>query len=108
MFDDGSATQGLLEFLHNDVWGGVCDDKFEIEEAKTACLQLGYDDATAVLNPSITGPSTFILDEIKCYPNHARLQDCLHDPFTVHDCDSEEHTAVSCTGGGNILSLTYI
>lgn len=33
---------GRLQVMHNGVWGNVCNDLFEMEEANVACWSLNY------------------------------------------------------------------
>ena len=41
---NGSSTnQGRLEICINFVWGTVCDDSFDTNDAKVVCRQLGYE-----------------------------------------------------------------
>ena len=97
-FNDNSAAEGRIEIFYDNAWGAVCDDGFRINEAQTACQQLGYDNAVGY-NLELTTTTTFFLDNVECYPNHARLQDCFHSPWKVHNCNSYEGSGVTCSGG---------
>ena len=37
----GTATQGRVEICNNNVWGTVCDDRWDSTDARVACQQLG-------------------------------------------------------------------
>ena len=37
-----SEREGRLEVYHNDVWGTVCDDRFNNDAASVACNSLGF------------------------------------------------------------------
>jgi hypothetical protein len=34
--------QGTIHLKHNNVWGSVCDDAFDVNDAKVVCRMLGY------------------------------------------------------------------
>jgi hypothetical protein len=36
------CSSGNVEILHNSKWGAICDDEWDLIEAKIVCKQLGY------------------------------------------------------------------
>lgn len=45
----GSQKRGRLEVYYNSQWGTVCDDNFDSNDAKVACVNLGFRYGYAVL-----------------------------------------------------------
>ena len=89
--------EGRVEILHNGTWGTVCDDFWDIEDARTVCRQLGFSDAIDVgyFGP---GAGQIWLDNVNCEAQKPdRLDLCSHSGWGVHDCDHREDAGVVCT-----------
>lgn len=67
-----------MEVFHNGEWGTVCDDNFDIQEAKVICRQLKMGDAVAPYSSAKFGRGTgrIWMDDTQCVGSERRLQDC--------------------------------
>ena len=45
LINGADSNEGRVEVYCNDVWGTVCNDGFDQQEADTVCRQLGYTSA---------------------------------------------------------------
>ena len=95
--DGDSASDGRLEIFHEGEWGTVCNDGFGTPDATVACRQLGYAGGSS-LDTRLFGSGRIWLDDLQCTGEEARLDQCPHSGFGVHNCEHAEDVAVSCTG----------
>jgi deleted-in-malignant-brain-tumors protein 1 len=92
------ANQGRLEVNYAGVWGVVCDDFFDLEDANVACRQLGFGGAEDYHYFSQFGAGTgvFWLDDLGCTGDEANLQDCPNLGWGNHNCFSGEAIGLTC------------
>ena len=46
---DGREYEGRLEICINNHWGTVCDDRYNMAEAKVVCTELGFTNGTSLI-----------------------------------------------------------
>ena len=116
-------NEGRVEVCVNSVWGTVCDDLWDVQDAMVVCGQLGYarngktcmhfsfselglshgafisSGAVAYSRAHFgqgTGP--IVLDDVQCNSTiHRGLLDCPHDGLHIHNCAHSEDAGISCT-----------
>ena len=105
----GGAAKNLgrLEICFGNLWGSVCDDLFDSNEAQVVCRQLGYTDyqlSVVVRNGFFgQGQTAIHLDDLNCDGSERRLADCSHPGVGNHNCAHFEDVGVICHGE----SITY-
>ena len=100
----GSRTsEGRVEIFHNNTWGTVCDDFWDINDARVICRQLGYPDA--IIAPGSarfgTGSGQIWLDDVNCQGNETSILYCGHRGWGIENCGHHEDASVVCYGQGS-------
>ena len=103
-------NEGRVEVYHNDAWGTVCDDRWDINDASVVCQQLGYSGATSALDEAYFGEGSGPIhyDEVACTGTETRLADCDHNGIGINDCQHFEDAGVVCSvAPGQLCSVGY-
>ncbi|KAI4897387.1 hypothetical protein NFI96_030142 [Prochilodus magdalenae] len=92
---DSQAEWRRGKLYHNNQWGFVCNDLWDIRDAQVVCRQLGC----GPVNGSIVfgaGEGTVWLNRVKCTGNEIHLWDCPHSLKNHTDCSHRQHAGVTC------------
>lgn len=92
------SLEGNVEISRGGEWGGICDDNWGLEDAKVVCRQLGNYEVVSHSCCSKYSPPTnsYLLDDVGCNGDEARVEDCYHSDWGTHNCGTSEAAGVSC------------
>ncbi|XP_071819842.1 scavenger receptor cysteine-rich domain-containing group B protein-like isoform X2 [Apostichopus japonicus] len=95
---DGGYYYGRVEIYYNGQWGTVCDNSWELNDAKVVCRQLGFPSAVAARTSAYYGQGTgpILLDEVECVGYETRLEYCTNEGWYIQDCGHWEDAGVEC------------
>ena len=91
---------GHVEVLHQQVWGTVCDDLWDLKEAGVVCQQLGCGQAVSTLGKAHFSPGSgnIFLDNLQCSGVERYLGQCAYSGWSEHNCGHHEDASVICSG----------
>ena len=101
-----SSGTGRVEVFHNGEWGTICDWRWDLNDAKVACRQLGYPYAISALS-GIRVPDGFgriWLSRVECTGSEQNLTNCYHYGWGyTFFCDHSRDAGVKCSMTGKIM-----
>ena len=88
-----------MEIYYRGSWGTVCDDSWDIKDARVVCRQLGYSSALSAPQNARFGQGSgkIWLDEVQCQGNENSIVNCPHNPWGVHNCGHHEDASAICS-----------
>ncbi|NXA16656.1 DMBT1 protein, partial [Sapayoa aenigma] len=89
---------GRVEVLHNNRWGTVCDDRWDLRHARVVCRHLGCGHALGAPGAARYGRGTgpIWLDEVTCTGEESDFFRCGANTWGVHNCHHGEDAGVTC------------
>ena len=99
-----------MEIYHNGVWGTVCDDGWDFNDAQIICDELGLGKAVSARHNAFYGQGSgqIWLDELHCIGSEESIRNCAHSGWGIHNCAHEEDASVKCTTGRCINIHLYV
>ena len=115
--------EGRVEVCDGVVWGTVCDDVWDNQDAMVVCRQLGFpaqgQHSYCVPSPLCCfkpffnifihvgaiarngalfgeGSGPIVLDNVQCSGSESMILDCTANDIGVHNCDHSEDAGVTC------------
>lgn len=95
-----NSCEGRVEILRNGLWGTICDDSWDLKDAKVVCKQLDCGSAITAHGSAFFGQGSgnITLDDVNCSGNENRLEECPHRGWYRHNCNHGEDAGVNCSG----------
>ena len=93
-----SSRSGRVEVQHKGVWGTICGNSWDFQDANVVCRQLGFEEALATFRNAGSGPRTgpVWLNEVRCVGNESSISECVHIGWGDHDCWHNYDAGVVC------------
>ena len=98
LVDGSNNFQGRVEIYYNGQWGTVCDDYWDLSDAKVVCQQLFGMDALEAPCCAYFGQGSgdIWMDNVHCSGTEAALSDCSFNGWGYEDCSHSEDASVVC------------
>ena len=98
-----SVVRGRVEvrLAGSSEWGTVCDDHFDLRDAKVVCRMLNHTAADRVFRPAfeygvVSDDMSIWLDNLKCRGTESSLMECRHRGWGMSNCGHNEDVGVVC------------
>ncbi|EMP41228.1 Deleted in malignant brain tumors 1 protein [Chelonia mydas] len=100
LVNGSSPCAGRVEVKHQDQWGTVCDDGWDMAAAGVVCKELGCGVALSAHRNAHFGEGSgqIWLDNTDCRGTESAVWECEHNSWGEHNCRHVEDAGVTCSG----------
>ncbi|XP_052696969.1 uncharacterized protein LOC128175386 isoform X6 [Crassostrea angulata] len=91
--------EGRLEVFYNGEWGTVCDDGGVDGIAAVVCRSLGLPSNASeayCCARNGQGSGRIWMDNVRCVGSEARIEECNHNGWGLHNCGHSEDLSIKC------------
>ena len=107
-----SPASGRVEIGFNNTWGTVCDDGWDIQDARVMCRMLGYPTALAATLKSSFGRGTgrIWMEDVGCLGSEKSIDKCVHSGWgrISSSCSHSRDAGIVCGGRPKFMVCIHI
>ncbi|DAA29308.1 TPA: WC1 isolate CH149 isoform 4 [Bos taurus] len=98
--DGRGPCAGRVEILDQGSWGTICDNGWDLDDARVVCRQLGCGDALSAMGSAHFGAGSgrILLNTLDCRGKESHVWKCPSQGWRVHNCSHENDAGVVCSG----------
>uniref|UniRef100_A0A452FNA3 SRCR domain-containing protein n=1 Tax=Capra hircus TaxID=9925 RepID=A0A452FNA3_CAPHI len=99
LVDGGGPCAGRVEILDQGSWGTICDDGWDLDDARVVCRQLGCGEALNATGSAHFGAGSgpIWLDDLNCTGKESHVWRCPSRGWGRHDCRHKQDAGVICS-----------
>uniref|UniRef100_A0A3B1ITC4 SRCR domain-containing protein n=1 Tax=Astyanax mexicanus TaxID=7994 RepID=A0A3B1ITC4_ASTMX len=98
--DGFHLCSGRVEVLHGKIWGTVCNDDFNQQDAEVVCRELDCGSSVEVLGAAAfgRGEGQVWSEELQCKGNESEIHFCPKSSSLKHNCSHYNDVGLVCSG----------